>query len=85
MRSCGFIGTKFKPGTSGNPKGRAKGCLNRATLVVQSLLDGEAESLTRKAIELALQGDLTAPKICLDRINPPQKSPYHWLNVFMTF
>jgi hypothetical protein len=29
--------------------------------------------LTRKAIELALAGDLTALRICLDRICPPRR------------
>jgi hypothetical protein len=37
------------------------------------LLDGEAETLTRKAIELAKKGDLTALRLCLDRICPPRK------------
>jgi hypothetical protein len=36
-------------------------------------LDGEAEELTRKAIELAKGGDLTALRLCLDRICPPRK------------
>jgi hypothetical protein len=37
------------------------------------LLDGEAEALTRKAIELALGGDLNALRLCLDRIVPPRR------------
>jgi hypothetical protein len=40
---------------------------------VEALLDGEAERLTRKAIELAKAGDLTALRICMDRIVPPRK------------
>ena len=36
-------------------------------------MEGEAEGLTRKAIELALAGDLTALRVCLDRIAPPQR------------
>jgi len=31
-------------------------------------LEGEAEALTRKAVELALEGDVTALRLCLDRI-----------------
>ena len=34
--------SKFKSGQSGNPGGRPKGALNRATLATQALLDGEA-------------------------------------------
>jgi hypothetical protein len=35
------------------------------------LLDGESEALTRKAVELALAGDPTALRLCLERILPP--------------
>ena len=45
--------SKFKSGQSGNPGGRPKGALNKATLASQALLDGEAEALTRKVVELA--------------------------------
>ena len=48
--------------------------LKRVTLAIEVLLEGEAEKLTRKAIELALGGDLTAIKLCLDRVCPPRKS-----------
>jgi len=64
---------RFKQGQSGNPKGKAKGCRNKATLATLSLLEGEAEKITRKAIDLALQGDMAAIKLCLERICPPQK------------
>src|SRR5262249_37565586 len=43
------------------------------TMAVEALLDGEAETLTRKAIELAKAGDLAALRVCLDRIAPPRK------------
>src|SRR5262245_4945736 len=66
-------GAPFKKGQSGNPKGRPRGSRNRATLAINALLDGEAEVLTRKAIELAKAGDLTALRLCLDRIVPPRK------------
>ena len=62
-------GRPFKPGNSGRPKGAR----NRATLAVEALLAGEAETLTRKAIELALEGNILALKICLDRILPPRR------------
>ena len=67
------IGRPFEPGQSGNPAGRPKGSRNKATLAVEILLDGEAEAITRKAIELAKQGDLVAIRLCLDRIAPPRK------------
>jgi hypothetical protein len=63
----------FKPGQSGNPAGKKPGTRNRATRALEELLDGEAEALTRKAIELALGGDMTALRLCLDRILPARK------------
>jgi hypothetical protein len=63
----------FKPGQSGNPDGRPKGARNRATVAAERLLDGEAEALSRKAIELALKGDVAALRLCLDRILPARR------------
>ena len=37
------------------------------------MLDGEAEALTRKAIDLGLAGDMTALRLCLDRIAPARR------------
>ena len=64
---------KFAPGNRANPKGRIPGSRNKATLAAQALLDGEVESLTRKAVELALGGDVTALRLCLERILPARK------------
>ncbi len=61
-----------RPFTAGN-SGRPKGARNRATLAAEALLDGEADALTRKAVEIALAGDTTALRLCLDRLLPPRK------------
>lgn len=66
-------GKPFPPGTSGNPAGKPKGCRHRATMAAEALLDGEAETLTRKAIELATAGDVTALRLCLERLIPARK------------
>jgi hypothetical protein len=58
--------------TTGNA-GRPKGARNRATQAVLALLEGEAEALSRKAVEMALAGDGVALRLCLDRIAPPRK------------
>ena len=63
----------FKPGQSGNPAGRPRGARNRVTCAIESLLEGEAEALTRKAIERALEGDAAALRLCLDRLAPPRR------------
>ncbi len=61
-----------RPFAAGNP-GRRPGSRNKATLAAEALLAGEAEALTRKAVELALSGDATALRLCLERIAPPRK------------
>src|SRR6516225_4824452 len=63
----------FEKGRSGNPAGRPRGSRNRSTLAAQLLLQGEAEALTRKAVELALGGDPTALRLCLDRLIAPHR------------
>ena len=67
-------GKPFKPGQSGNPAGKPIGTKNRATVMAQALFDGEAETLTRKIIELAKGGDMQALKACVDRLCPPMKA-----------
>ena len=58
--------------TAGNA-GKPRGTRHKATQAVLALLEGEAEALSRKAIEMALQGDSVALRLCLDRIAPPRK------------
>ena len=64
---------RFAKGTSGNPSGRPVGSRNQSTLLLEELLDGEGEALTRKAIELALQGDSIALRLCMERLLPVRK------------
>ncbi len=66
-------GRPFPKGTSGNPAGKPKGTLHKATQAALVLLEGEGEALTRKAVELALAGDTTALRLCLERLIPPRK------------
>src|SRR5262245_58141877 len=63
----------FRPGQSGNPQGRPRGSRNATTIAIESLLDGQAKALTQKAVDLAWSGDLSALRICLDRILPVRK------------
>ena len=66
-------GGKFAPGASGNPDGRPHGARHKVSRAVGALLEGEHEALTRKAIEKALDGDMIALRLCLDRIAPARK------------
>ena len=57
---------------TGNP-GKPRGARHRTTRAALALLDAEGEALTRKAIDLALEGDPTALRLCLERIAPRRK------------
>jgi hypothetical protein len=63
-------GNRFQKGRSGNPNGRPKGSRNRTTVACEALL--EAGALTRKAIQMAKDGDTIALRLCLDT---PSLSP----------
>ena len=59
----------FGPGNPGKPQGTR----HKATMAALALLDGEAEALTRQAVTMALAGDTTALRLCLERIAPPRR------------
>ncbi|WP_331293080.1 MULTISPECIES: DUF5681 domain-containing protein [Methylobacterium] len=66
-------GKPFTEGRSGNPAGRPKGSRNKTTVALEKILDGDAESILRKAVEMAQDGDPVALRLCLDRLIPPRK------------
>jgi len=49
------------------------GSRNKASPAIDALLDGEAATLTRKALELAKAADMQALKLCMDRMVPPRR------------
>lgn len=59
----------FAPGNPGKPKGSR----HRATQAIEAMLEGQQEALTQAAIDKALEGDVTALRLCLDRIAPARK------------
>src|SRR5208337_4155357 len=68
-----FRNMPFEKGQSGNPNGKLRGTRNRTTVIAQALLDGKAETLVEKVVELALAGDVTCLRICLERLVPQKK------------
>jgi Family of unknown function (DUF5681) len=56
----------FAKGQSGNPAGCQTGSRHKATMLAEQLLD-RVEALTQKCVEMALSGDGTAMRLCLDR------------------
>lgn len=64
------MSNKFKPGESGNPDGRPKGSKDKRTQY-RELFEPHADDLIQKAIDLALDGDTTCLKMCIDRLVSP--------------
>jgi len=64
--------TRGRPFEPGNP-GRPKGARHRTTLAIEALLEGQHKKLTQKVIDKALEGDVTALKLCLDRLVPMRR------------
>ena len=63
----------FKSGESGNPLGRPIGVRDRRT-ALRELLNPHAPELVQKAVNLALEGDTAALRMCLDRCIAPLRS-----------
>jgi len=63
---------RYKKGQSGNPVGRPRGIKDKRTSI-RELLKPHAKDLIDKAVSLALDGDTTALRLCLDRLIPPLK------------
>ena len=60
----------FQKGQSGNPAGRPRGIVSRATALAQNLLSERVEGIARKVIELAEEGDMAAIRVCMERLVP---------------
>jgi hypothetical protein len=63
---------QFQPGNRFG-RGRPQGSRNSATIALQALLDGEGEEITRTAVTMALNGNETALRLCLERLLPAKK------------
>src|SRR2546421_6936578 len=69
LKPAGLV--RGRPFAKGNrPAGRRAGSRNKKTLAAAVLLEGEAEALIRRAVELAFAGDPTAMRLCIERILP---------------
>lgn len=62
--------TTFQRGQSGNPAGKPKGAKDKRT-ELRELLKPHAGKPVKKVVDLALAGDVTALRICIDRLIPP--------------
>jgi len=63
---------KFKAGQSGNPAGRPKGKPLKAT-ELRAAIEAKADDILQSVINAAVNGDMAACKMLLDRITPTLK------------
>jgi hypothetical protein len=64
----------YKGMKSLNPNGRPKGSVNKYTALSRKLMSDRGPEIVQKVIDLALEGDRTCLKMCMDRILPTTKS-----------
>jgi hypothetical protein len=65
-------GRPFPPGNKYG-RGRPRGSGNKVARVCQDTLDRYAEPLTKKCLYLALQGNPTAMRLCMERLTPARR------------
>ncbi len=65
--------SRYKPGQSGNPKGRKKGSLNKRTQLIQAL-ESDLPELIEATKQKALKGDTAALRLLIERLIPAKKS-----------
>lgn len=63
----------WKPGQSGNPRGKPKGVRNKSTRMVLALMERGAADITRAIIDAARNGDIAAARLVLERLAPPAR------------
>ena len=64
----------YKGMKSLNPNGRPKGSVNKYTALSRKLMSDRGPEIVQKVIDLALEGDRTCLKMCMDRIIPTTKA-----------
>ena len=57
-----------------NPDGRPKGSMNKFTALSRELMSTKGPEIVQKVVDLALEGDRTCLKMCMDRIIPTTKA-----------
>ncbi|MBS0586855.1 MAG: hypothetical protein JSS37_02625 [Proteobacteria bacterium] len=63
----------FEKGKSGNPRGRPAGARNKASLMLDKLMEKGAQDIVETVIDRAKGGDMTAARLILERLAPPAK------------
>ena len=64
----------YKGMKSLNPNGRPKGSMNKFTVLSRELMSTKGPEIVQKVVDMALEGDRTCLKMCMDRIIPTTKA-----------
>jgi hypothetical protein len=64
----------YKGMKSLNPNGRPKGSMNKFTALSRELMSTKGPEIVQKVVDMALEGDRTCLKMCMDRIIPTTKA-----------
>ena len=64
----------YKGMKSLNTNGRPKGSMNKFTALSRELMSAKGPEIVQKVVDLALEGDRTCLKMCMDRIIPTTKA-----------
>jgi len=64
----------YKGMKSLNPTGRPKGSMNKFTALSRELMSTKGPEIVQKVVDMALEGDRTCLKMCMDRIIPTTKA-----------
>ena len=64
----------LKKGVCLNPAGRPKGSVNKYTELSRELMSNRGPEIVQKVIDMAMEGDRTCLKMCMDRILPTTKA-----------
>jgi hypothetical protein len=61
--------------TIGN-RGRPQGARGRLAVLLEGIIEGQAEAITRQVVDLAAGGDMAALRLCLQRLVPSRRDPH---------
>jgi hypothetical protein len=66
-------GGRFRKGTSGNPAGKVRGTRNKVTIAVEGLMGKYGEQVAARMVKRAVDGDVGAARLVLDRVAPVRR------------
>jgi hypothetical protein len=66
-------GSRFKPGQSGNPKGRPLGSRNAALVALDQIAEGAAPAMLATLVQAGMSGDVQAARLVMERAWPARK------------